>query len=111
MSAAVYSAHGPVTGQDGRPAWAVVRTLEGCSRLLAVAEASTAQLAWEHARALNDAAQKADAMSTRHDTPARGPRPAFLPTEWPFPLPASTTALLRRAPRRRGAPAGEDAPF
>lgn len=45
MSAAVYSAHGPVTGQDGRPAWAVVRTLEGCSRLLAVAEATTAQLA------------------------------------------------------------------
>lgn len=113
MSAGLYSAHGPVQGQDGGPAWVVVRQLEGCTRLLAVAEARTAQAAWKHAMDLNAAAQRAHAMSTAHDTPARRPRPAFLPTAWPFPHPPATRQVLKRparpAPQRT--PAGDDAPF
>lgn len=112
MSAAPYSAHGPVRGQDGQPCWVVVRQLEGCTRLVAIAESRSAQAAWQHALELNAAAERADAMGMHQDVPARGPRPAFLPTAWPFPLAQAARGLLRRpAARASRMPAGDDAPF
>lgn len=74
--------HGPVytagqcgRAQDGRLVWPVVRRLEGCTRLLAVAECLTLQAAQAQAAALNGAAEQAhqrviSAQTSHHPEPA-----------------------------------------
>ena len=66
-TAPMYTTHGPVQGQDGRPVFTVVRLLPGrpCSPAqgLAVAEALSQAMEDEHAHALNQAAAQAAAQA------------------------------------------------
>lgn len=70
MNAPVYRAHGPVRAQDGRSVYVVVRCLEAPPdatpaprRAVALAECLTLSAAEQHAQALNDAADKAAALT------------------------------------------------
>jgi len=62
ISSLTYTAGQCGRAQDGRLVWPVVRRLDGCTRLLAVAECLTLAAAQAQAQALNEAAAKAEQL-------------------------------------------------
>jgi hypothetical protein len=62
-SGATYYVRGPMPAQDGATVWTVVRALEGCTRLVSVAEYMSEHAAIRAAAELNAVAEKAAGLA------------------------------------------------